>query len=80
MPGVKTEMDRDYDPWTERDQDMADLRAEDAADRAFRKRYCAVCRTHGGHVAGCPETPDLPEEDDVSNGEEIDDEKPADPA
>jgi hypothetical protein len=65
MPGVKTEFDRDYDPSSLDDDRKVDLLAEDAAERALRRRYCSVCKTYGGHTHGCPETPE-PEE---SNGE-----------
>jgi hypothetical protein len=44
---------------------------EQEGERKARNKWCPVCRTMGGHLAGCPETPDPePEKDDESNGEE----------
>ena len=58
---VKTETDRDYDYTDERDDVIAELRAQIHLQRAAANRFCATCRRRGGHAPGCPEEPQEPE-------------------
>ncbi len=38
--------------------DIADLKAEAAAQRKAANRLCPECNQRGNHLPGCPETPD----------------------
>ena len=50
---------RYYEPGdTLADLDRDEARADAWAERAAARRWCAVCRTMGGHVHGCPEADD----------------------
>lgn len=55
----------------ERELDRDEARAEDAAERAFSRRVCLECGSMGGHVAGCPEAPEAPDDPYEMTSEEL---------
>ena len=48
VPGVKTEMDRDYSPADEAEDHVND------EPRRIKPRYCHECRRSFGCAPGCP--------------------------
>ena len=66
MPPVRTEFDRDYDYFTEKDHDAEELRAQARAERIAARRWCAECYHVGSHAFGCPEAPDPDEQAGVA--------------
>jgi hypothetical protein len=40
-------------------------------ERAQRNHWCGVCNTRGGHASGCPETPEPPEYEDMTDDQKV---------
>ena len=45
------------------DIDISDLKREAAAERKAKNEYCPECKCRGDHLPGCPESPEMGEEE-----------------